>query len=218
LIKILLVDDHKIVRTGLRKLLAEVKDFEVVAELSNGEQALEFVGKNSVDIIFMDIVMPGIGGLEATRRLLQINPEVKIIILSACGQDPYPYHLIHAGAKGYLTKECQFDEMVKAVHKVSAGETYFESKIAEQLALKSVVDPDNLSPFALLSSREMRVVLMLLKPYSVTKIAEKLHLSTKTISTYRYRLLTKLGVKNNVELMRLAIQYNVLDNSTDSQD
>jgi two-component system, NarL family, invasion response regulator UvrY len=211
LIRILLVADHKIVRAGLRKLLADIEDCEVVGEANSGEQALEFAAKNPVDIVFMDIAMPGIGGLEATRRLSKTNPEIKVIVLSACAQDPYPYHLTQAGAKGYLTKECQFDEMMKAIYTVNSGEIYFESKIAEQLARKSIDDPTRFSPFSSLSNREMQVVLMLLKPYSLVKIAEKLHLSAKTVSTYRYRLLQKLRIKTNVELMQLAARYNVLD-------
>lgn len=211
LIKILLVDDHEIVRVGLRKLLAEVKDFEVVAEASSGEQALELVVAHPINVVLMDIKMPGIGGLESTRRLLQTNPKLKIIVLSACTQAPYPYHLILAGAKGYLTKDCRMDEVVEAIYKVNSGKTYFESKIVEQLALKTIDDQSGKSFFSALSSREMQVVLMLVEADSVAKIAEKLHLSSKTVSTYRYRLLQKLGVKNNVELIRLAMRHGVMD-------
>jgi two-component system, NarL family, invasion response regulator UvrY len=117
LIKILLVDDHAVIRMGLRKLLNEIKDFEVVAEADSGEQALELIAEYTVDVVLMAIKMPGIGGLEATRRLLQSNSELKIVVLSAFTEDPYPYHLVHAGAKSYLTKDCGLDEIVEAIIK-----------------------------------------------------------------------------------------------------
>ena len=211
LIKILLVDDHEVLRTGIHRLLSDIEDFEIVAEANSGEQAIEFVATHPVDVILMDIKMPGIGGLEATSRLLQIEPKLKIIVLSAFTDDPYPYHLAAAGAKGYLTKACPIQEIINAIRAVFSGETYFESKIAGQLVLKTIKGEPNQSPFSLLSTREMQVVLMLMNACTVTDIAHKLHLSDKTVSTYRYRVFGKLQIKNNVELIRLAMQHGVLE-------
>lgn len=211
MIKILLVDDHEILRTGIRRLLSDIEEFEVVAEANSGEQAIEFVATQAVDVVLMDIKMPGIGGLEATSRLLQINPKLKIIVLSAFTEDPYPYHLATAGAKGYVTKACPIEEIIKAIRAVFSGESYFESKIAGQLLLKTLKGKSDTSPFSLLSTREMQVVLMLVNASTVADIARKLHLSDKTVSTYRYRVFGKLRIKNNVELIRLAMQHGVLE-------
>lgn len=215
MIKILLVDDHGVVLAGLSGLLAGIKKFEVVAKLSSGEEALAFVKNQSVDVIFMDISMPGMGGLEATRRILRVNSNIHIIILSTHGKEPYPYHLMRAGAKGYLSKQSPIDEIVKAVNQVTSGKHYFDAIIGKPLTPSSLTDPDNPSPFTALSPRQLQVVSMLIKAKSIADIAETLNVSKATISTYRYRLFDKLGVKNYVELIQLAARYNLLEKAID---
>lgn len=209
MIKILLVDDHTIIRMGVRKVLAEVKDFEVIAEANSGERALELARENTIDVVLMDIIMPGIGGFEATRRLLQKNSELKVIVLSVLTETLYPYHFVRIGVKGYLTKDCGANEIVKAIYKVNSGGIYFESKISERLARNSKE-----SLFYSLAPQEIQIALMVMENCRVSEISEKLHLSPHTIRTYLHRLLKKLGVKNKVGLIRLAIQDGFLDSPT----
>lgn len=211
MIKIFLVDDHNVVRTGIRNILTGVDDFSIIGEASSGEEVLNSPDIASADIVMMDIKMTGIGGMETTKRLLQVNPKLKVIILTAFKEDPYPHHLIQVGAKGYLPKDCHVDEMVKAIRKVHAGEFYVNPLIAQKLALKVANDPLETISFSLLSRREMEVVLLLIEGFGISEIAATLHLSPKTVGTYRYRSLQKLGIKNNVELIHLAVQHGLLE-------
>ena len=208
MIKILLVDDHKIVRSALRSVLSAIKHIEIVEEANGGEEAWELVTNNSlgIDVVLMDINMPGIGGFEATCRLLRKYPELKIIMLTAFTNALYPYHLLRIGAKGYLTKDCGQNELVKAIDTVNSGKVYFSSQIANQLMLKEKV-----SPFYSLSPTEMQIILMLIENESLSEMARRLYLSEKTISTYRHRILKKVGAKNNIELIRLANKEGFLD-------
>lgn len=208
MIKILLVDDHEIVRSGLRRLLSATKYIEIVGEANNGKDAWKLVANNNsdIDVVLMDIQMPGIGGFEATCRLLRKYPKLKIIMLTAFTNTLYPYHLLRIGAKGYLTKDCGFNELVKAIETVNSGKIYFSSQISEQLRLKEKV-----SPFYSLSPTEMQIVLMLIDSESLFEMARRLYLSEKTISTYRYRILKKVGATNTIELVRLATQEGLLD-------
>jgi two-component system, NarL family, invasion response regulator UvrY len=215
LIKILIVDDHDLVRFFLRKSLSEIADFIIAGEANDGEEALKFVASNIIDIVLMDIKMEGVGGLEATRRLVKSHPNIKIIVLSAYKTEPYPYHLIQAGAKGYLTKDCHINELIDAIRKVHEGQSYVKSKIAEQLVLKIINPKSASSIFSSLSQREMEVVLMLINAQTIREISQKFHISPKTVSTYRYRLFQKLKIKNNVDLIRLAIEHGILDNPND---
>jgi len=206
-IKVLLVDDHQVVRVGLRHLLSEVKQVEVVGEAENGEKAWSLIANSSleIDVVPMDIHMPKMGGFETTRRLLRKYPKVKIIILTASTSNLYPYHLLHVGAKGYVTKDCELDELVKAIETVNRGKVYFSSKITAQLM------QENTSPFYALSPIEMQIVLLLIENEPISEIAKRLCLSPKTVSTYRHRILKKVGAKNNVELVQLAAKEGLLD-------
>ena len=210
MINVLLVDDHDLVRTGVKRLLSDVPGINVLGEAESGEEAIELVRKNRPDVILMDVSMPGIGGMEATRKLVQSDPDLKVIILTIHTDGPFPARLLEAGAAGYLTKSCKPDEMVKAIEEVHRGERYISSQIAQSLAL-SMFPGGKGSPFDKLSHREMQVLFMLMQGNKVATIAEKLHLSPKTISTYRYRLFDKLKVKNDAELTRLAMQHGLLE-------
>lgn len=210
MINVLLVDDHELVRTGIRRLLSDISGINVYAEAKDGESAIAAVRKKRPDVVLMDVSMPGIGGLEATRKLKQIDSDLPVIILTVHTDDPFPTSLLKAGASGYLHKGCTVDEIVTAIKEVHAGRRYICSEIAQNLAL-SLLPGSEGSPFDNLSQREMQVMFMLVQGNKVQDISEKLCLSPKTISTYRYRLFDKLSVRNDAELTRLAMRYGMLD-------
>lgn len=210
MISVLLVDDHKLVRTGIKLMLEKTADIRVLGEASTGEEAVERARALKPQVILMDVSMPGIGGLEATRKLAMSLPDAKVIVLSAQTAEPFPMRLMEAGASGYLTKDTAEDEIVTAIRRVHAGERYIAAEIARQLALQAV-NRSGGSPFDELSAREMQVMIMATKGHSVQEISDKLHLSPKTVSTYRSRLFEKLGVSNDVELTRLALRYGVIE-------
>ena len=209
MINVMLVDDHGLVRTGIKRLLKDVSGIEVVAEAENGEQAIRRVRKEKPDVILMDISMPGIGGLEATRKISQVVPGVKIIAVTIHDDDPFPARLLEAGASGYLTKGCDVQEIVNAIRSVHLGKQYITPEIAHKLAL-SFVNEREKSPLERLTPRETQVMLMVVRGETNKAISEKLCLSPKTTSTYRYRLFEKLGVDNDVELTRFAIRHGLI--------
>jgi two-component system invasion response regulator UvrY len=209
MINVLLVDDHELVRTGIRRLLSDVRGIKVYAEATTGEEAIQAVREKVPDIVLMDVSMPGIGGMEATRRLTQSHPDLKVIILTIHTEDPFPTQLMKAGAMGYLTKGCSIDEMVTAIRQVAEGQRYIGTAVAQNLALSLL--PGENSPFDKLSQRELQVLMMLMQGTKLSVIAEKLCLSPKTISTYRYRLHDKLGVRSDAEMTKLAMRYGMLN-------
>lgn len=210
MIKVLIVDDHELVRMGIRGLLDDSEGFEVVAEADNGVSALKAVKEHTPDVVLLDMKMPGMDGWEVTRRLKQLNANIHIIVLTASTTDPLPTRLLQLGAMGYLTKESAAEEMLDAIRKVSSGERYLSAEIAQKIALNAL-NPTETSPFEALSEREMQVMYMITKGLTVTKIADKLFLSPKTVGTYRYRMFEKLGIKNDVELTHLAMKHGVFN-------
>lgn len=209
MINVMLVDDHGLVRTGIKRLLRDVSGIDVVAEAESGEQAIRQVRKEKPDVILMDVSMPGIGGLEATRKISQVVPGVKIIAVTIHDDDPFPARLLEAGASGYLTKGCDVQEIVNAIRSVHIGKQYITPEIAHKLAL-SFVNEREKSPLERLTPRETQVMLMVVRGETNKAISEKLCLSPKTTSTYRYRLFEKLGVENDVELTRFAIRHGLI--------
>lgn len=210
MITVLIVDDHSIIREGIKKLLSDVSGIKVVGEAESGEQALKIAREQKPDVILMDIKMPGIGGLEATRKLLRYDPDIKIIAVSAFEEEPFPSRLMQAGALGYITKGCSFEELVQAIRKVFSGQTYITPDIAQQIAMKHLNQKTE-SPFDVLSERELQVMLMITSGLKVAKISEKLCLSPKTVNSYRYRIFEKLKIASDVELTHLAIRYGLID-------
>ena len=210
-IKILVVDDHDLVRHGLKSLLSSQEGIEVVAEASSGEQAIDYCRDNAdmLDIIMMDINMPGIGGLETTQRIHKRWKDIGIIIVSVHADGPLPKQLINGGARGYLSKGNKLDEMVAAIHDVHAGGCYIAKDIAQKLAL-SEISGDS-SPIDSLSQRELQVLMMIAEGKKNNTISETLNLSPKTISTYRKRLHEKLDVSSDIEMLLLAIKHDILD-------
>lgn len=209
MIKILLVDDHELVRTGISRILNDVKDFTVVASVGSGEEAVEFCRKSPPDIIMMDVSMPGIGGLEATRKILRFCDSTRVICLSMHKENPIPTKIMQAGAHGFLTKDADPSEMVNAIYKVSSGQRYISADVAQELAIGSTVqNRDN--PFENLSDRELEITMMLTRGTRVPEIASNLNISAKTVNTYRYRMFDKLNVSSDVELTHLALRHKLI--------
>ncbi|XPF95039.1 UvrY/SirA/GacA family response regulator transcription factor [Colwellia sp. RE-S-Sl-9] len=209
MINVLLVDDHELVRTGIRKILDEVKGLKVIGEASTGEEAVQFCRKNEPDVVLMDMNMPGIGGLEATKKIIRYSPDIKIIVLTVYTEDPIPTKVMQIGAAGYLTKSAGPDEMVNAIRAVHSGQRYITPDIAQQMALSQFKSSEE-NPFNLLSERELQIMLMITRGEKVPDISEQLMLSSKTINSYRYRMFEKLNVGNDVELTHLAIRHGML--------
>jgi two-component system invasion response regulator UvrY len=210
MIRLLLVDDHDIVRTGIAHIIEKQNGIEIVGETGTGEEALRLARKLKPDVVLMDVNMPGLGGLEATRRIHLSMPETKVIILTVHSEAPFPTHLLDAGASGYLTKGCAASELVDSIRAVNRNQRYIGKDIAQRLALSLLPGADK-SPFDDLSSREMEVMMMLIQGLEVSQIAETLSLSPKTVSTYKYRIYDKLDVKNDVELTHLAIRHGIIE-------
>ena len=213
MINVFLVDDHELVRTGIRRILEDVRGFKVVGEAESGEKAVQWCRSNQANVILMDMNMPGIGGLEATKKILRFNPDIKIIVLTVHTENPFPTKVMQAGAAGYLTKGAGPDEMVNAIRMVNSGQRYISPEIAQQMAL-SQFSPASENPFADLSERELQIMMMITKGQKVTDISEQLNLSPKTVNSYRYRLFSKLDISGDVELTHLAIRHGMLDTET----
>ena len=209
MINVLLVDDHELVRTGIRKILDEVKCLKVIGETQTGEEAVQFCRKNQPDVVLMDMNMPGIGGLEATKKIIRYSPDIKVIVLTVYSEDPIPTKVMQIGAAGYLTKGAGTDEMVNAIRAVNSGQRYITPEIAQKMALNQFKSAEE-NPFNSLSERELQIMLMVTRGEKVPYISEQLSLSTKTINSYRYRMFEKLNVSNDVELTHLAIRYGML--------
>lgn len=211
MIRVLVVDDHDLVRTGISRMLSDVDGLQVIGQAESGEAAIKKSRDLKPDVVLMDVKMPGIGGLEATRKLLRSHPDIKVIAVTICEEDPFPTRLLQAGAAGYLTKGAALDEMIQAIRMVFAGQRYISPQIAQQLALKSFQPKVNGSPFDLLSEREIQIALMIANCQKVQSISDKLCLSPKTVNTYRYRIYEKLSITSDVELALLAVRHGMVD-------
>jgi len=204
------VDDHELIRTGISSMLADFDKIKVIGQAESGEEAIKLARELRPEVVLMDANMPGIGGLEATRRLIRFDPDIKVIAVSVHNEEPYPTKFMQAGAAGYVTKGVDISEMVKAIIQVKTGKRYITPEIAQQMALKAL-EPDSESPFDILSEREMQVMLMITQGQKVQNISDSLFLSTKTVNSYRYRLFEKLNIANDVELTHMAIRHGILD-------
>lgn len=213
MINILLVDDHELVRTGISRIIDDVRGMKVVGEAESGEEAVKWCRSNEPDVILMDINMPGIGGLDAMHKILRINEDIKIIMLTMHTENPFPTKVMQAGAVGYLSKTAGPEEVINAIRSVNSGQRYLAPEIAQQMAL-SQLSPSTEDPFGALSERELQIMIMITKGQRVVDISEQLNLSPKTINSYRYRLFDKLGVNGDVGLTHLAFRYGMLDAET----
>jgi len=213
LINVLLVDDHELVRTGIRRILEDVKGLKVIGEAETGEEAVLFCRKIEPNVVLMDMNMPGIGGLEATKKIIRYSPDIKVIVLTVYSEDPIPTKVMQIGAAGYLTKGAGADEMVNAIRAVNSGQRYITPDIAQQMALSQFKTNEE-NPFNTLSERELQIMLMITRGEKVPSISEQLILSTKTINSYRYRMFEKLNVGNDVALTHLAIRHGMIKTET----
>jgi two-component system invasion response regulator UvrY len=209
MVKILLVDDHELVRSGIRLILEVISTFSVVAEVKSGEEAIRYCRHDAPDIVLMDVNMPGIGGLEATKQIARMSENIRVICISMHTENPIPAKVMQMGAFGFITKNAEPDEMVRAVHKVVAGQKYIAPEIAQQIAIGKL-DLGDSNPFDQLSDRELEITLMLVTGRRVPDIADSLNISPKTINTYRYRMFEKLEINSDVELTHLALRYKLI--------
>lgn len=210
--RILVADDHDLVRMGLVRMLEDVEDFEVVGEAKTGEQAVSLARELRPQVVLMDVKMPGIGGLEATRKILSACESTKVIAVTALSDDMFPERLMKAGASGYVTKGAGFDDIVDAVRSVMEGNLYMSSSIAQQLALRNFTGgKGDASPFEMLSERELQTAIMIANGSKVQEIAESFCVSPKTVNSYRYRIFDKLSINSDVELALLAVKHKILD-------
>jgi len=212
MIQILIIDDQALVRTGLRFILDKCKKVGRVSEASSGEAALNSKRRFRPDVILLSVNLPGLTGFEITRKLKRIYRGAKIIILAVHAKPPYPARLLDAGASGYLTRDCEAEELLLAIKTVAGGQRYIGSEAAKQLAL-SMLPGSTGSPFEVLSAREMEVMLKLTDGNRIPDIASLLCLSPKTVSTYKYRILGKLGARSEVDMMRMAMRYGLVEAS-----
>ena len=208
-IKLLIADDHIIICAAISNLVSSVQDIEVVGEASSGEMAIRLARKQLPDVILMDIKMPGMGGLEAVIRLRHAAPHSKVIMLTACEGTNFARRFLRASVAGYVTKSSSSEELVQAIHEVHKGRQYISKDITEQLLAADLVAHDK-CPFSELTHREWQICCMLTEGRSVNEISQLLHLTHKTINSYRYRIFEKVGVRNNVELARLAMDSGLL--------
>ena len=210
MIRLLIADDHAIVREGLKQIVAEIGDMSVDGEASNGQQVMELVRQRDWDVVLLDLAMPGRGGIDTLRQLKREKPDLPVLILSIYPEDQYAVRALKDGAAGYLTKESAPEELVKAIRKAAKGGKYVSPALAERLAYELETDADK-PPHERLSDREYQVMLMLASGKTVGQIAEELSLSVKTVSTNRARLLRKMGMKTNAELIYYAVKRQLVD-------
>ena len=208
-IRVFLLDDHALVRSGLRMMLSAEPDIEVVGEAETGEVALPLIRKLTPDVLLCDLHLPGISGLEVTERIVKGDYGCKVVVVSVLEDGPIPKRLIEAGASGYVAKAGDAAELLRAVRDVASGKRYLASGIAQHLALAAIAGTS--SPFDGLTPRELEVAMLLAQGLRQEDVAKRLSLSSKTVNTHKARLFEKLDIQDNVALARLCSQYGLSD-------
>jgi two-component system, NarL family, invasion response regulator UvrY len=209
LIKTVLIDDHALVRSGIREMLQEVRGISVVGDAGTGREGIDLVRRFNPDLLILDLKLPDQTGLEVTQKVLRLNPDIKILIVSSVTSDLFLFRLLEAGAHGYLTKEARQEELVQAIKSVCAGQRVISPHLAKRLALaKTDYKKDNV--FADISEREMEVMMMVIRGVPVKEMAERLNISHKTIHSYRSRIFEKLNVKTDLAVTLLAIHHGLI--------
>jgi DNA-binding NarL/FixJ family response regulator len=211
MIKVLLADDHSIVRAGLRRIVEESGDMSVIAEAADGREALRLVREQQPDVAVIDISMPGLDGLEVISQLNRIAPDLPTLVLTMHEEEQYVVRAIEAGAMGYITKQSAPEKLVQAIRKIISGHRFLSEAAAEALAVRLVRGTKGASPIDALSLRELQVLRRLALGHTNREIAEAYNISTKTVDTYRFRLLKKLNLRNNADLSRFAIQNGLIE-------
>lgn len=209
MIRVMIVDDHELVRIGLRHILTDYPEIKIAGEAVDGESAIRLCQKIKPDVVLLDICLPGLSGFEVTARLKRAQPGIGVIILSVHEKAPYPERMLEAGASGYLSKGCPSTELVQAIREIARGGRHIGSRVAQNMALK-LLPGGRSTPFDELSSREMEVMLMLADGVKVSEIAQRMHLSPKTIATYKYRIFDKLNTRSDVDMTRMAMRYGIV--------
>ncbi|MBL8446022.1 MAG: response regulator transcription factor [Zoogloeaceae bacterium] len=209
MLRIAIVDDHQLVRAGFRELLGSEVDLRIVFEAASGEEALEHLRAEPCDVLLLDLSLPGKSGVDVLRAVRQRHPEIAVLVLSGFPEDRYALAMIRNGASGYICKDCEQDDLVRAVHTVASGRRYLSPRTAELLAAEMLGD-GAAAPHTGLSEREMQVFLRLARGETVSDIATTLNLSVKTVSTYRTRLLEKLELGSNAELAAYALRNGLM--------
>ena len=210
MIRIIIADDHPIVRAGMKQIISEASDLMVAAEAKDGHKLLSKIRAENFDVVILDITMPHMDGLDVLKQLKIEKPKLPVIVLSIHPEDQYALRVLKAGASGYVTKASAPDELINAIRKVFRGGKYISPTIAEKLAFQLDADFKEM-PHETLSDREYQVLCMLASGKTVTEIADELALSVKTVSTYRARILEKMDMKNNAELIHYAVQNRLVD-------
>ncbi len=208
-IRVFLVDDHALVRTGMRMILSGETDIEVIGEAASGEEALPLIRKLKPDVVLCDLHLPGVSGMEVTERIVKGDHGTRVVVVSVLEDGPIPKRVIEAGASGYVGKGGDSAELVRAVRDVARGKRYLASNVAQKLALSGLGGDG--TPFDALSPRELEVAMLLLQGLRQEDIAKKLSLSAKTVNTHKARLFEKLAIQDNIALARLAGQYGLND-------
>jgi DNA-binding NarL/FixJ family response regulator len=208
-IRIMIVDDHAIVREGLRRILGATPDLIVAGEADDGLAALRQLGECKPDVVLVDISMPGMSGIELIGRIHQADPQIAILVLSMHKEEQFAVRALKAGAAGYLTKDCALEQLTQAIHKVVSGGRFITPEVAEALA-NAIVPSLVETPHKQLSNREFQVFRMLTSGKSINDIAHELSLSANTVSTHKSRLMNKLGVDNNAGLVHYAIRHQII--------
>lgn len=212
MIRVAIADDHTIVREGLKQLLSATSDLEIVGEARDGHEALKLVVEKAVDVLLVDLSMPGRSGVELIKQAKAERPKLRILVLSMHAERQYAVRAIRAGASGYLTKDSATTQLVSAIRKVAGGGAFISAEVAEELALSAMPHADG-PPHASLSDREYQVFQLLVSGKSVSDIAAQLNLSVKTVSTHKARLMEKIGLANQTELVHYAIKHKLVDDS-----
>ena len=210
LIKVLLADDHPVVRDGYRNLLESVPDIRVVAEADNGEACCNCYKKYAPDVVVLDLNMPGIDGLETIRRIKAMNQEARILVFSMHGSETMIWQVMRLGAKGYLDKKSGKQQMVKAVRQVAQGEIFIDTEYVTRAALQKLFAVPQ-DPLSALSSREFQIFKMLAEGHSIIGIATAISISPKTVGGHHTNIMKKLAIHNDAELTRLAVRCNVIE-------
>jgi DNA-binding NarL/FixJ family response regulator len=209
MIRILIVDDHVMFREGLKQILAKHSDMHVVDEAGNGQEVLAKVLRQKIDVVLLDITLPGRNGPELLSDIKKMKPDLAVLVLSMHPEDQYAIRMMKAGALGYITKESAPEELIAAIRKVSTGRRYISSKLAEEMAVALDANTPKL-PHLALSNREFHVMRMIASGKTIKEIAEELTISEKTVTTYRARILEKMNLHNNTELTLYAIENKLL--------